>query len=358
MAVIETPRQQYYNHSRHTATYYALYVSLEKWLASSIFKNDLSRVFLSSTEYAYRRRFELTDPSEAYDTVSASSLQFPFANYWPLNTGWRPDTRIAAPNAAMIESGIYTQHGKLRAMPVITTIVLVAHFDREDDARIAYERLLWMSFRERYFATAVAWHGESLGLPMNIKIQNLAFNPRYREKDWLETNRIFTVEASIDLRSYAITANVGEAAYDDSSFDDDSNNPFYYLTEEARLEFVTAKSLSSDIVVQGVFDYNPEIAVNQLSVISKTSTTATLMWSVTADPLHSITITLSNGSVISVDPQANTFRLDQLTGGSDYTATVTFMTEHGVSKSIAVPFTTEPSLTGSVADESLVGTIW
>ena len=102
----ELSRKQYYNHDNYVATYYSLYIALERWLAEAIFRKDVSRVFLASPQYAYRRRFELTDPAVSYSTVPVASLRFPFANYWPLNDGWEPDTRIAANPAAMLEREI------------------------------------------------------------------------------------------------------------------------------------------------------------------------------------------------------------------------------------------------------------
>ena len=353
MAAIETQRQQYYDHSAHIATYYALYISLEQWLAASLFKGDISRVFLASGEYAYRRRFELTDPSVAYDSVSSSSLQFPFANYWPLNSGWRPDTRVAAANASLIENGFYTRQHKLRAMPVTLATALMLHFDREDDARVAYERLLWMSYRERYYSTSIAWEGEVLGIPMNIKVENLSFNPKYREQDWLESNRVFVVETTLQLRSYIVTP-----TFTDSSFDTPSSSPFYYLTEEAKLQLFSGKNINSEIVVRQILDFNPTIAINQLAASEVTSTTATVVWNVTSDPLQSVEIRLG-GTTYTVDPSLMSYKIVGLTAGSEYTATVTFITTTGVSKSLALSFATEGVQSVGLADSAgLVGTNW
>ena len=84
---VDASVSKYYIHSSYIPTYYYVYIFIEQWLAANIFRNDLSRVFMASNDYAFRRRFELTDMSENYEDIDASSLRFPFGNYWAQNTG-------------------------------------------------------------------------------------------------------------------------------------------------------------------------------------------------------------------------------------------------------------------------------
>lgn len=358
MEPVQTARQQYYDHTQYTATYYALYVALERWFAYTVFKNDISRIFLSSPEYAYRRRFELTDPSIAYDLVSASSLHFPFANYWPLNTGWRPDTRTAAVAATMIEGGLSAGHRKLQAMPVTLDVAVMLHFDREDDARNAYERLLWASYREQYNTTTVAWKGEVLGIPLNVRVNDLQFNPTFKEQDWLDGNRVFTVVATMLLRSYVLKPQ----QLNSTTNEYDSEDSYYYLTEEAILQLMRDKHLLSETVVTTALDYNPQIMINQFAVEYVRSTSVKLQWDITSDPLRTILIRLSTGEQLELDGTSNSCIFTQLIEGSDYVATATFITESGVSKSVALSFTTEAKPTDgdeAVDDRAaLVGTNW
>ena len=55
--IIEYKASQYYFHQYYANSYYRIYMSLEDWISKNIFRNDSSRVFLSSPEYAFRRRF-------------------------------------------------------------------------------------------------------------------------------------------------------------------------------------------------------------------------------------------------------------------------------------------------------------
>ena len=242
---------QYYCHRSYVPSYYWVYILLEKWIASTVFRNDTSRVFMASDDYAFRRRFELTDMSENYDDIKASSLRFPFANYWPLNSGWKADTRPAANTAALVYSGIYVGNTKLRASAVIHSIPVQFYFDREDDARLAYDKLFFYTYNEHYYSTEVPYgtdsrypdgtkstSGSTLALPVNIKLNDIQFNPSFKESDWLKRNRIFVIRANFDCRSYAIfppnQPDYTQDIYSDN-FDYDDGIVTYYPVEDVIL---------------------------------------------------------------------------------------------------------------------------
>lgn len=201
---IEIAASQYYIHSCYIPTYYYVYKFLQGWIADNIFRKDTSRVFMASPEYAFRRRFELTDMSSDFSTLDFSSLRFPFANYWPQNSGWVPDKRLAANTAAQVYIGIYEGSTRIKAASSIIKIPVLFYFDREDDARLAYETLYFKTFNEHYYQTEVPFAGSSLQIPVNIEISNIIFNPDFKESDWLKKNRIFIIKADFEVRSFSI----------------------------------------------------------------------------------------------------------------------------------------------------------
>lgn len=201
---IEIAASQYYLHTSYVPTYYYVYKFLQSWIADNIFRKDTSRVFMASPDYAFRRRFELTDMSSDFSTLDFSSLRFPFANYWPQNSGWTPDKRLAANTAAQVYLGIYEGTTRIKAASSIINIPVLFYFDREDDARLAYEVLYFKTFNEHYYQTEVPFAGSSLQIPVNIEINNVSFNPDFKEDDWLKKNRIFVIKADFGVRSFAI----------------------------------------------------------------------------------------------------------------------------------------------------------
>ena len=208
---------QYYVHHSYVDTYYYVYKFLEKWIADNLFRKDPSRVFLASDDYAFRRRFELTDMSKSYENLEFSSLNFPFANYWPQNNGWVAENRVASKNASLIYLGIYDGDTKVRASASNISIPTTLWFDREDDARLAYEILYFKSYNEQYNSTKVPYGtdytklsetssrtGNILDIPVNIKIDNLVFNPNFVESDWLRKQRVYPVKVTFTVRTFAI----------------------------------------------------------------------------------------------------------------------------------------------------------
>jgi len=349
----------FYIHDSFVKGYYTLYIALEQWIANTIFRGDMSRIFLASNEYAFRRRFELVDPSVQYDTIKASSLQFPFANYWPNNEGWKPDERPAANTAALLLHGLSLRTRMVRAMSVMTSIPITFYFDREDDARLAYETLLWMSFQEQLLYTQVAWKGEKLPLPLNVKIQNLAFNPDFKEQDWLSQNRIFTIAAVFDLRSYSLYPPKQPPASSQIPIDDDEQ---FAITEEAILLLKKNNKLIGDISVDTLFNQNPHILVNQFAVANATPTTVRLVWDVTLEgslELEAIKLQISGKDSVTLGPTVRDYTFRKLQENSTYIATLTLMAKDGPSKVVYVQFTTplssESARTKKASPNSLVG---
>ncbi len=243
--------KQYYVHKSYVNTYYAMYKALEVWLANNIFRCDKSRVFLASDEYAYRRRFELTDTSKDFDTLEVSSLRFPFANYWPLNTGWIPDDRVAAKQAALSYLGIFVGNTRLKVSAAVLPIEVTLHFDREDDARLAYDILYFKSFNEHYYETQVSYSEDTtsdnasspkLTIPSNMTISSLKFNPTFKESDWLTKQRVFVIKAQFDMRTFVIhppkqpdyTVDTDDTEYLDHYED---GIDFYYIVDDVILNF-------------------------------------------------------------------------------------------------------------------------
>ncbi len=254
----EISSPQYYIHRYYVNTYYHTYKFLENWISTNIFRKDRSRVFMASDSYCFRRRFELTDTSEDYSTIEFSSLRLPFANYWPQNSGWVPDPRIAAKSAALTYVGVYVGSTKIRAAQSILSIPVTMWFDREDDARMAYEILYFNSYNEHYYSVNVPYgvdttkdndgghsYSDVLSLPMNLEISDLRFNPEFKETDWLKRQRVFVIKVDFSIRSYAIlppnqprydvTMGVDGSLSDGSDYE--SGFSYYYTVDDIILNF-------------------------------------------------------------------------------------------------------------------------
>jgi hypothetical protein len=207
----EIEQKGFFNPESWTNVYYAAQIPLEYYLADVLLKSDLTRVQWSSDAYAFRRRFELADATNGgdYTSIGPSSLDLPFVNYWYENGKfWEPDDRPFSVNSQQILKGQWFpgMPARLYAIAVKTPMVGTVYYSTDQDARMAYERLLW----ERQpkgpiqLSTSVKWKGVDLQIPVFITIESVNFNPKFTEVDWLKTQRMFPMQFSLTLRTYAI----------------------------------------------------------------------------------------------------------------------------------------------------------
>lgn len=347
-------------------------MALEKWISEYVFRNDLSRVFLASNEYAFRRRFELTDMSRNFKDIDISSLKFPFANYWPLNTQWSFDERFAALNAQLIYKGIYENDTNIKAMPSTITIPAVFYFDREDDARLAYEIIYFKSLNEHYHSIEVPYSNSTLQLPVNIKVQDIKFNPDFKENDWLKNNRIFTLYCSFFLRSYVIspplqpdydkTLDTNGYLSDGSLYYDGIEN--YYLVEDVILHQKNFNDLYTSILTVSGSLQDSSIRIDKLYVSEVNTHSAKVSWEFSKDEeISKICINLAGKPEhINIAPSKKFYKLDNLLSNSNYVGYITFYNKLGSSKKLSFMINTLPSIDQIQSEvlpkDSLIGFKW
>jgi len=202
----------FFDQSTYSDTYNAAKIPLEYFLAETLLRGDLSRIAWTSTDMAFRRRMELNDTENGVNFTSEykpTSLGFPFLSYWYTpGEFWEPDDRPASQSAAMMTRGLWEQGlpTYMRAMAVKTTFEATAYYDSDQDARVAYNKLLWETNPKGpiQFASSVSWRNVEVAVPSFFTIETPSFNPEYKEGDWLKKQRIFPVAMKITLRTYAI----------------------------------------------------------------------------------------------------------------------------------------------------------
>lgn len=369
---MELSAQQYYIHRNYYNSYYYVYKALEDWIANNIFRQDVSRVFLASSNYAFRRRFELTDMSRNFEEIEVSHLNFPFASYWPLNTGWSADDRIAGVNAAMVYGGIYVGDTKIRAISSTLSIPTTLYFDREDDARLAFEILYFKQINEHYYNIDMPFGDNTLGLPINMKLTGLQFNPSTTEEDWLKNNRIFLVQVNFDIRTYVIqvpiqprydlSLDVNGFLSDGSVYDPGIER--YYLTEEVINNIFNYNDLlMSTISIDGTILDN-SILVDRLVVTEIDTISAKISWELAEGCPEFTDISvqfIGDPNVIKLNPKRMYYVFNDLKPGSFYAGYIIFKSKDS-SKQLGFTFNTLESQKQQMAKEepknSLIGLSW
>ena len=372
---VEVQARQYYVHDSYIPVYYYVYEALEKWLADVVFREDRSRIILSSNEFAFRRRFELTDMSRPYKELEISSLHFPFANYWPLNIGWDREERLAANPAVLLYTGIYTNRSRIRASNANIAIPVNFYFDREDDARLAYSKLYFYTFNEFSQEEKITFQNEEIGLPVVISLKSLQFNPQFNETDWLKQNRIFVITANINLRTYIIAPPeqplwnqvvTGDDMLSNGDAYDDGNST-YNLVRAVETTTSSMGSLSEESFEKLIYEgeiKEPEVLVNYLRVEETTDDSVKIAWDVEGTAaVATIGIKKAGEKKYTAIPPENTeYTFTDLSPDSEYKVYVKFTLEDGTSKRLSLNIRTREAAKPSVTDEPLadplVGISW
>lgn len=248
----EFVQKKFFDHNPFANTYYASLMPLEYFIANVLMRGDLRRVVWASDDMAFYRRLLTVGTQNGADTtnIKPANLELPFANYW-YNGSWTPDDRIHSTQPAQMINGTWHEGlpAYLRAMAVRGELSFTAFYSRDDDARLAYELLLWEQNPKgpAQFATHLQWQGIQLAIPSFFTIEEPSFNPDFQESEWLKAQRIFPIKFRIVLRTYSIHMRAQES-YDGINRETATfatGIPNFggnmYLTEEAILNFAAAK---------------------------------------------------------------------------------------------------------------------
>jgi hypothetical protein len=303
-----------------------------------LFKGDLSRVIFASEQFAFRRRYELVDTSKSYSTITPTNLNFPFAQYWPAG-GWDIDDRDRPANLTKFGFSTNRLDGNVRAIPVKSMFSITAFFNRDDDARIGHELMLYEKHPvRRLLYSEVVYEGKILSLPTNITVESIQFNPSFTENDWLKNNRIIPLIISIAVRSYIVGY-----PHQPNSLEPGMTGEIAQLTEKSILNFSTNKlnvPANDSLIITGLFDDLGQITVNKFGpiAIETTETTATIEWDVeTSDSSYvtKILVKIPGREAIYIDPDnslTGTYELTGLVAGSTYQSSAMIETSSGLLK--------------------------
>lgn len=228
---------------------------LEYFIAKVLMRGDMKRVLWASDDMAFYRRFLTVGTGNGADItqIKPANLGLPFTNYW-YSGGWTPDDRPYSVQPAQMINGTWHEGlpAYLRALAVKGEFSFTAFYGRDDDARLAYETLLWEHQPKGpiQFATSLQWNGIDLAIPVFFTLSEPQFNPDFQESEWLKAQRIFPIKFNIIARTYSIHMNAQDsydniapeyATYGTGLLNLNNSKNGMYLTEEAILNFAAAK---------------------------------------------------------------------------------------------------------------------
>ena len=117
------------------------------------------------------------------------------------------------------------------------------------------------------------------------------------------------------------------------------------------------KHLMKTLSVKALFDYNPEILIEYARVLNTTESTARVEWQADT-PLSEVIISLEGREDIRLPGDSKSYVFTGLIKNSRYAVTLTFISEQGTSKSLALEINTSKKEEVEASKETLVGVTW
>jgi hypothetical protein len=288
--------ESFYDTKKYGMSYYSVQIALERFIAEKILRGDLSRILFTADSFVFRARMEQQDRSTAYQ--AASSLKFPFSNYW-YEGFWERDDRIASNQASQQLSGINLGGDfYIRSRAVMTTIPFTFYFNSDNDARIAYEKLQWtFNPRSAVLSTTVKYKEHIIDIPVIVSLEDLVYNPDYTEKEWLSQNRIIPIRANFKIRTYTLGPNV-QTPVPGGLDTTDTEDEIISITETALLQFFQSKNLYTtltiddiepldevELAVNAYFDPTYDVVINSITSSNITYSSVKISWNLDIPPI-------------------------------------------------------------------------
>ncbi len=342
---MELIESRYYNPQRLNNTTYLVMMALEEYIGREIFKGEGSRVFYGSDDFAFRQRLNKLYPTlgTPYASVSASQLQFPFANYFR-QSGWSIDTRPAIQNATAALIGFELSPEipvPVRFLQTEMNFSLNFYFSRDDDAQNCYDILMWIQnpTPKQFAFPGLMYKNYKADIPIILKTENITWTNMYKENEWLQKNRIITISASMNVKSVLVdqfAQGTSSSLFEVLPAESDIGR--FYITEESILDFLAFKNdpllNSENIVFDLMANFTPDPTLDPTFVVSgETQSSATLTWNYNplAEELYDDTVLLlfDSGIQARVPLSDKTYTITDLEPESTYTVAIYFTSTTG-----------------------------
>jgi hypothetical protein len=269
---------------------------------------------------------------------------------------------------------------------------LMFYFDRESDAQVAYETLLWIKHPNQKLLTleGIEYKGRSISIPLALELLDISYSPNFGDIDFLKQQKMIPIVARLQVHSVIFDQYAqGATSSLFSPWPGGSGLQPVVLAEKVVLDFLTyhgsndfvdrtgillevASTVAPDPALNGSLTFNenqidPETGEPVLDPetgqpISATQDTAiTVTWDynravgVDIPALYetNVRITCSNGTSFDAPLISRTYTITELEADSVYTISIFFISKKGEVTKYSVSghttyATTPPNLKGMI----------
>lgn len=177
---------------------YALDIAFENYI-SDVLNFPLNRIIYSSNEFCFRER----------EKKCNGQLDIPFMNYY--KTGFTETDRRWFKNQSNLRYILDSENiekylgNNFRVTPVKCEYESTIFFSQHKDCEYAYKKLLFESSNEAIIPYSIIIKDKDTEIKNTaILYLDLDFNPTYNESDWLEENKIYTIDMNFSLDTFII----------------------------------------------------------------------------------------------------------------------------------------------------------
>lgn len=201
-------------------TVYAVNIVLFDYFADLFFSGDATRIVYSSTDYALRKRAK---------KQASNNLNFPFMNMQIDSSGLvGVETDRPWFNHSAYIDGIYSPElqYKIKAMPLKLKYDATLFLHQDIEAQYTMYKLIWQDAKETKIEPTIAIGDHTVKLIGTLGYPGLDFNPQYTRNDWLEQNKVFTINLGFEVDTFYIDTNEDVTLTEDTilNFEDKTGN--------------------------------------------------------------------------------------------------------------------------------------
>jgi hypothetical protein len=228
---ITRPQAFYYGEEMkdwsNTPMAYALDIAIENKF-SELLKFPLDRIIYASNDYCFRERTR----------KNKGELNLPFFNYYRIDYAEcsRPWFNDYSNRFGVIDrENNFTSKmgGKMKVYPTDVVYEGSIFFAQQKDCEYAYNKLKFESSNETIITPKLETNKGDILPNAGILNMELEFNPNYKENDWLELNRIWSIGIEFSVSTFMIGVF-------------DKNPEGLHVAKESILQFFSAKKLDYD----------------------------------------------------------------------------------------------------------------
>ena len=179
-------------------TVYALDIAIENHLGYLLLDGDLSRIIYSDVAYALRKR---------YTSSSVQGLDLPFISYKISSLVGEGSDRQWWNHTANIE-GIWVEElqRKLRYTPITVEYEVGVFTHKNIDNLYMQNQFMWDYSNETVLEPILEIDDLEFSIPAVLN-HSINYDPAYSQSDWLQQNKIHSIEATLTFETFIIQDN-------------------------------------------------------------------------------------------------------------------------------------------------------